>query len=72
MRASSPPLACGKRVIPRLRQSDVAALMDTQQSVVSDLEGIGGNPTIRTIQHYARAVGCRVRLTADAGEAIAS
>lgn len=57
------------RKVHGLRQSDVAALMDTRQSVVSDLERIGGNPTIRTLQRYARAVGCRVRLTAKVATA---
>lgn len=51
-----------------LRQKDVARLMDTKQSVVSDLERVGGNPTIRTLQKYARAVGCRVRLRATVVE----
>ncbi|CAM3961235.1 helix-turn-helix domain-containing protein [Nocardiopsis gilva] len=40
-----------------LSQSDVADRMGTTQSVVSDLERIGGNPRISTIQRYARAVG---------------
>lgn len=44
-----------------LSQKKIAAIMGTKQSVVSDLERVGGNPTIRTIQRYARAVGCRVR-----------
>lgn len=45
-----------------IRQRDVARAMGTKQSAVSDIERIGGNPTIRTLQRYARAVGCRVRL----------
>ncbi|MBB6171543.1 transcriptional regulator with XRE-family HTH domain [Nocardiopsis mwathae] len=44
-----------------LSQSDVAQRMGTTQSVVSDLERIGGNPRISTIQRYARAVGWRLR-----------
>lgn len=55
-----------------LRQRDVAEIMETKQSVVSDLERIGGNPTIRTLQRYARAVGCRVRLVAKATASAAS
>lgn len=46
-----------------LTQADVAARMETTQSTVSSFERIGGNPTISTIQKYARAVGARTRMT---------
>lgn len=45
-----------------IRQRDVARAMGTKQSAVSDIERVGGNPTVRTLQRYARAVGCRIRL----------
>jgi transcriptional regulator with XRE-family HTH domain len=48
-----------------LSQTDVADQLDTTQSVVSDFERIGGNPGIRRIQAYARAVGLRLRLVAE-------
>lgn len=46
-----------------LTQRDVADRMGTTQSAVSNFERIGGNPTIGTIQRYARAVGARVRVS---------
>jgi transcriptional regulator with XRE-family HTH domain len=47
-----------------ITQQQVAETMGTKQSVVSNIERIGGNPTIRTLQAYARAVGLRLRLLA--------
>ena len=37
----------------------------TKQSAVSEIERIGGNPTIRTLLGFSRAVGMRLRLTAE-------
>lgn len=51
-----------KRKAAGLTQSAVAKIMETHQSVISDFERLGGNPTIETIQRYARAVGHRVLL----------
>jgi transcriptional regulator with XRE-family HTH domain len=55
-------LLCDKRRTAGLTQTDVAKLMGTHQSVISDFELMGGNPKIQTIQRYARAVGYRVLL----------
>ena len=43
-----------------ITQKQVARVMGTKQSVISDIERVGGNPTIRTLQRYARAVGLRM------------
>ncbi|GAB2821013.1 hypothetical protein GCM10027022_09070 [Alpinimonas psychrophila] len=45
-----------------MTQTDVAKLMETHQSVISDFELMGGSPKIQIIQRYARAVGYRVLL----------
>ena len=44
-----------------LRQQDIAERMGTTQSRVSNIERIGGDPRISTVQRYGRAVGLRVR-----------
>jgi len=46
----------------RLTQADIARRLGSKQSVVSDIERVGGNPTVRTLQRYARAVGCELKL----------
>jgi transcriptional regulator with XRE-family HTH domain len=46
-----------------LTQKQVAASMETTQSAVSDFERIGGNPTLSTMQSYARAVGLRLQFS---------
>ncbi len=51
-----------KRKAAGLTQTAVAKILETHQSVISDFERLGGNPTIETIQRYARAVGYRVIL----------
>lgn len=49
-----------------LTQSDVAARMATQPSVVARLEAGGGrqkhSPSLATLQRYAAAVGCRLEI----------
>lgn len=45
-----------------IKQKDLAKAMGTSQSVVSDLERVGGNPTVRSLQRYVRALGCRLGL----------
>ena len=55
-------LLYGKRKAAGLTQTTVAKIMETHQSVISDFERMGGNPTIDTMQRYARAVGFRVLL----------
>jgi len=46
----------------RINQAKVAALMGTTQSAVSDLERGATDPRLSTLQRFARAVGCRLRL----------
>lgn len=51
-------------------QAEVAELMGTTQSAVSELEGGTTDPRFSTLQRYARAVGCKLAvdvLQADAG-----
>lgn len=45
------------RKLAQLTQSDVAAVMRTTQSAVSDLEGGGSDARLTTLQRYARSVG---------------
>ncbi len=42
-----------------LTQADVAARMGTTQSTVARLEGGKAAPSMRSVQRYARAIGCR-------------
>ena len=53
------------RKVQGITQSQVAKTMETKQSAISEIERIGGNPTIRTLLSYSRAVGMRLRLVAD-------
>jgi transcriptional regulator with XRE-family HTH domain len=48
-----------------ITQKQVAKSMETKQSAVSEIERIGGNPTIRTLLSFSRAVGMRLRLVAE-------
>ena len=45
-----------------LSQEDVAARMRTSQQTVSRLEGGRGNPSVRTLQRFARATGTRLTI----------
>lgn len=47
----------------QLSQADVAALMGTTQSAVSDLERGATDPRLSTLQRFARAVHCSLHLT---------
>ena len=49
----------------KLTQSAIAERIGTTQSAISDLERVGGNPTIRSLQRYARAIGCELRMRAS-------
>ena len=50
----------------RMTQAEVAALMWTTPSAVSRLEcGTCARPSLTTIERYAHAVGCRVRIALD-------
>ncbi len=42
-----------------LTQAEVAARMGTTQSVIARLEGGSRQPSMRTVQRYAQAIGCR-------------
>ncbi|WP_287879063.1 helix-turn-helix transcriptional regulator [Acidovorax sp.] len=42
-----------------LTQADVAERMGTTQSVVARLEGGKAVPSLRSVQRYAQAIGCR-------------
>jgi DNA-binding XRE family transcriptional regulator len=42
-----------------LTQAEVAERMGTTQSVVARLEGGKRQPSLRTVQRYAQAIGCR-------------
>lgn len=42
-----------------LTQADVAKRMGTTQSTVARLEGGNAAPSLRSLQRYAQAVGCR-------------
>ena len=42
-----------------LTQTEVAQRMGTTQSVIARLEGGQRTPSMRTVQRYAQAIGCR-------------
>lgn len=42
-----------------LTQTEVAERMGTTQSVIARLEGGKRTPSMRTVQRYAQALGCR-------------
>jgi predicted transcriptional regulator len=42
-----------------LTQAEVAERMGTTQSVVARMEGGRQQPSMRTVQRYAQAIGCR-------------
>lgn len=42
-----------------LTQADVAERMGTTQSTVARLEGGKATPSLRSVQRYAQAIGCR-------------
>ena len=48
-----------------LRQADVAALMGTSQSCVSDFERGKANPQFEFVARYAAAVGADIRVEAE-------
>lgn len=49
-----------------LSQEELAARMDTSQQAVSRLEGGQGNPSIKTLQRFAKATGTRLRIRFEA------
>jgi ribosome-binding protein aMBF1 (putative translation factor) len=51
-----------------LRQADVAALMGTSQSCVSDFERAKTNPQLLFVARYAAAVGAQLRVAVSDGD----
>ena len=50
-----------------LSQGDMAIRMNVTQPSVSAFENLDGNPTLRSLQRYARALGVRVVITLITG-----
>ena len=62
--AQAPEFAMARELIAArtqagLTQADVAERMGTTQSTVARLEGGKALPSMRSLQRYAQAVGCR-------------
>jgi len=54
----------GARLRAGMTQEDVAEYMGTTKSAVSRLEAAGKHsPSVTTLQKYAQAVGCDIRIT---------
>ncbi|MPZ89335.1 MAG: helix-turn-helix domain-containing protein [Nitriliruptorales bacterium] len=53
------------RVDAGLTQQELADRMGTSRPAVARLEGGAGNPTLRTLQRLAAAVGRRIRLVVE-------
>ncbi len=49
----------------KLSQEDVADRMKTSQQTVSRLEGGRANPSVRTLQRFAKATGTRLKISFD-------
>ena len=49
-----------------LTQGEVAQRMGTTQSAIARLEGGKATPSIRSLQRYAQAIGCRVAFKLEA------
>ncbi|MFF2518747.1 helix-turn-helix domain-containing protein [Streptomyces sp. NPDC058086] len=52
----------------KISQKQVAAVMETTQSAVSDFERLGGDPRLSTVMRYARAVGLCVKVAATVAD----
>jgi ribosome-binding protein aMBF1 (putative translation factor) len=46
-----------------LSQEDLAVRMETSQQAVSRLEGGQGNPSVKTLQRFAKATGTRLKIS---------
>lgn len=55
-----------------LSQAEVAEMMGTTQSAVSDFERGETDPQLSTIQRYARAIGSKVRIVISGQHAVTS
>ena len=52
-----------------LSQEDVAARMQTSQQAVSRLEGGRANPSLDTLQRFAKATGTRLKISFEPAKA---
>lgn len=52
-----------------LSQEDVALRMQTSQQTVSRLEGGRANPSLQTLQRFAKATGTRVKISFEPAKA---
>ena len=57
--------AVNTRLEKGLTQKDLAAKLETTQSVVSRFENLGRQPTIKFVERVAKALGLRFRATLD-------
>lgn len=53
-----------------IKQKALAKMMGTSQSTVSEFERLGGNPTMFTLQRYARAVDAELVVRIKARNAV--
>lgn len=53
-----------------MTQAQVAEVMNTKQSAISAIELSSGNPTIKRLQSYARALGARLVLSSEPAHAV--
>ena len=53
----------GARAYADLTQTQIAELMGTTQSAVARLEGGRSNPSMRTLEKYAKATGTRLNIS---------
>jgi ribosome-binding protein aMBF1 (putative translation factor) len=51
------------RTKANMRQEDVARRMQTSQTAVARLESGRGNPSLKTLQRYAKATGTKLKLS---------
>lgn len=51
------------RTKAKLRQADVARRMKTSQTAVARLESGRGNPSLKTLQKFAKATGTKLKLS---------
>jgi ribosome-binding protein aMBF1 (putative translation factor) len=51
------------RTKANLRQEDVARRMKTSQTAIARLESGRGNPSLKTLQRYAKAIGAKLKLS---------
>ena len=53
----------GARASAKMTQEEVAERMQTTQSAVARLEGGRSNPSMRTLDRFAKATGTRLRIS---------